>query len=122
MRTALVLDDVKLATRLLERLGPRYPLDEHAQRAAHAQLAEHTDDREEAARLYADAAERWRGFGNLPERAYALLGQGRCLVAVGQGGAEVALTGARDLFESMRYKLALDEAAELLKEAIAATS
>ena len=36
----------------------------------------------EAAGLYAGAAERWREFGNVPERAYALLGQGRSLAAL----------------------------------------
>ena len=37
-----------------------------------------------AATLYAEAAARWQEFGNVPERAYALLGQGRCLLALGQ--------------------------------------
>ena len=41
---------------------------------------------------------RWREFGNVPERAYALLGRGRCLIALGHAGAEVPLAEARDLF------------------------
>ena len=50
----------------------------------------------DAARLYAEAAERWQEFGNVPERAYALLGQGRCLVALGEREPQsAARRGAR---------------------------
>ena len=51
-----------------------------------------------AARLYTEAAERWREFGNVPERAYALLGQGRCLAALGQPEAEEPLREAQGAF------------------------
>ena len=61
-----------------------------------AQLAEAAGDRA-AAELYMEAAERWREFGNIPERAYALLGQGRCLAALGEPGAEAPLREAKEL-------------------------
>ena len=48
-------------------------------------------------------------FGNVPERAYALLGQGRCLSAIGSPEAEEPLQEARELFESMGYQPALAE-------------
>ena len=61
-----------------------------------AQLAEAAGDHAEAVTLYAEAAERWRKFGNVPEHAYALLGQGRCLAALGEPEARgAAARGAR---------------------------
>ena len=52
-----------------------------------------------------------------PERAFALLGHGRCLVVLSEAAAEVPLTKAREL--SMGYKLALAETEALLGEAAA---
>ena len=72
--------------------------------------------------LYAEAAERWREFGNVPERAYALLGQGRCLAALGQPEAQEPLREARELFASMGYKPALAETDALLERTTAAAS
>jgi hypothetical protein len=72
--------------------------------------------------LYAEAAERWRGFSDVPERAYALVGQGRCLLAVGRPGAEEPLREARELLDSMGYRPALAEAETLLAEAAARVS
>ncbi len=68
-----------------------------------------------AATLYAEAAARWQAFGNVPERASALLGQGRCLQALGGAGAEVPLADARELFAPMGYKPALAETEALLE-------
>ena len=70
--------------------------------------------------MYTEAADRWRTFDNVPERAYALLGQGRCLVALGDSAAEAPLVEARDLFASMGYKPALAETEALLGESGAA--
>jgi hypothetical protein len=57
-----------------------------------------------------------RRSGNVPERAYALLGQGRCLGALGRPEAEQPLREARDLFASMGYKPEFVEAAALLRQ------
>jgi tetratricopeptide (TPR) repeat protein len=114
VRTALAAGDPAQATRLVDRLKPHYSLDEHALCSARAQLTEHAGELEEAAALYAEAASRWQEFGNVPERAYALLGLGRCLRALGQTGAEEPLLEARDLFASMGYNPALAEVDELL--------
>jgi hypothetical protein len=122
VRLALALGDQSLARRLTAGIKPITPLRGHALASARAQLAEAAGDRVQAASKYADAAERWREFGNVPERAYALLGQGRCLVAVGDAGAEVPLAEARSLFLSMGYKPALAETEKLLAEAIAQTA
>jgi hypothetical protein len=105
-----------LATRLAARVQPRTPLNDHASCAARAQLAEAAGDVAHAAALYAEAAGRWREFGDVPERAYALLGHGRCLLSVDRAAAKVPLATARELFASLGYKPALTEAEALLAQ------
>ena len=121
-RTALALRQPELAERLVDGVEPRTPLAEHALHAARAQLAEAVEKHAEAAAQYAEAAERWREFGNVPERAYALLGQGRSLAALGRPGAREPLREARELFASMGYRPALAETHTLLDRATAAAS
>jgi hypothetical protein len=58
----------------------------------------------------------------VPERAYALLGQGRCLAALGKPEAEAPLRKARELFASMGYEPALAETDELLTQGEAAAA
>jgi hypothetical protein len=119
LRTALAAGDPELAERLAEGLEPLFPLREHALCAARAQLAEAAGDHAEATALYAEAAERWREFGNVPERAHALLGKGRCLLVLGRRGAEERLQEAQDLFGAMGYKPALAETEALLEQTAA---
>ena len=71
--------------------------------------------------MYAEAADSWQKFGDVPEHAYALLGQGRCLAALGKPGAEGPLREARELFASMGYG-PLSETEALLAETAAAAS
>ena len=123
LRTALAAGDPKLAARLADGLEPIFPLRQNALCACRAQLGEADGDYAAAAETYGEAAERWREFGNVPERAYALLGQGRCLAALGRPEAEEPLREAGDLFASMSYKPALAETEALLdKSEAAATS
>jgi hypothetical protein len=120
VRTALAAGDPALADALAAGLEPCYPLHEHALCACRAQLAEAAGEHKEAAILYVETVNRWRDFGNVPERAHALLGQGRCLLAVGRSGAEQPLAEARDLFASMGYEPALANTEALLKQTAAA--
>ena len=120
VRSTLALDDASLARRLSTGIEPLTPLDEHTLASAHAQLAEAAGDHADAAEGYADAAERWHQFGNVPERAYALLGRGRCLRALDNREAEEPLRLAKELFTSMGYKPALAEVDALLAESEAA--
>jgi len=122
LRTALAAGDPELAKRLADGLKLRYPLDEHGLCAAGAQLAEHAGNLVEAASLYAEAAGRWHEFGNVPERAYALLGRGRCLRALGQTEATEPLREARELFASMGYAPALAETEALLEQTATRTA
>jgi class 3 adenylate cyclase/tetratricopeptide (TPR) repeat protein len=122
VRIALVLADADLANRFLDRVEARTPLAEHALTATRAQLAEAAGNHNDAATLYADAANRWQQFGNKPEHAYALLGQGRSLTVLGKPEAEEPLGEAGSLFDAMGYKPALAETEALLRQAQAAAS
>ena len=122
LQTALAAGDPELAQRLADGLELRDPLREHALRAARAQLAEHAGDHTNAAALYAEAATGWQEFGNIPEHAHALLGQGRCLAALSRPGAEVPLATAREMFQSMGYKPALAETEALLAQTTTAAT
>ena len=117
VRCALGVGDAVLAARLAAGVESLAPLHEHALRAASAQLAETRNEHAEAAGLYADAAGRWREFGDVPERAYALLGQGRCLQVLRDPAAGESLHEARALFGSLGYGPALAETEALLGEA-----
>ena len=122
VRTALNLNDPNLASSLSQGVPPLTPLRQHALTSCQAQLAEATGNHTEAASLYADAAKGWRDFGNVPECAYAVLGQGRCLRALGDQTAQHPLTEARELFASMGYRPALAETEALLQQAQAAAT
>jgi tetratricopeptide (TPR) repeat protein len=61
--------------------------------SASAALVEARGHAREAAALYRDAADRWRVWGSVVERAYALLGSSRCGDA--EAGAEAATIFAR---------------------------
>jgi class 3 adenylate cyclase len=119
VRVSLAFGDRELAVRLVEGVEPKTPVQEHALAGARALLAEAAGDAD-AAELHAEAAERWRAFGNVPELAYALLGQGRCLAARGNPAAQAPLREARELFASLGYAPALEETEALLGESEAA--
>ena len=55
-----------------------------ARRSSEAALAEARGDLQRAAGGYAEAAEAWRAYGNVPEEAHARLAWGRCLLALGR--------------------------------------
>jgi class 3 adenylate cyclase len=119
-RNAVALGDRELAARLVDGVEPTTPIFDHTLLVCRAQLTEAACDQAEAAALYAEAAERFREFGNVPERAYALLGQGRCLATLGEPEAKAPLREARELFASMGYMPALAETEAPLGESEAA--
>jgi hypothetical protein len=64
---------------------------------------------------FAAAAARWHEFGVPYEEAQALLGEGRCLVALGKAPEAAApLAAAREIFARLAAKPALSETDELL--------
>ena len=119
-RCALAAGDAALAGRLAAGVEPLTRRHATALCAARAQLTEASSDPRTAAALFAEAAEGWRDLGIVPERAYALLGQGRCRVAVGDPTARTVLLEARDLFASLGYQPAIAQTDSLLGETHAA--
>ncbi|MGB2874912.1 MAG: adenylate/guanylate cyclase domain-containing protein [Gaiellaceae bacterium] len=122
VRSALACADLALANRLVDAVQQLTPLHEHALYAARAALTEAAGDHEQAIGLYAEAAERWEGFGDVPERAHALLGQGRCLLRLGRPEAQPVLREARDIFARLGARPLQKETEALLDRAAAAAS
>jgi tetratricopeptide (TPR) repeat protein len=74
----------------------------HAAVAARAVVAEFNDRPDEALELYEDAAARWSEYGSILERANALFGAGRSLLALGRPHEATArLQEARTLYQDL---------------------
>ena len=120
VRTALSGGDDELAARVVERLESRLPerrlpLHRHVMATVGGLLAEARGERAEATAAYATAASGWHDFGVPYEEAQALLGQGRCLMALGRAPeAAPALEQAREIFARLGAKPALAEMEEWL--------
>ena len=120
VRTALEIGDRELAERLAAGYDSHYPMTAHALATVNAALAEARGDLEPAAAGYGDAAEGWRQFGVVPELAFALLGRGRCLIALRQVAVgKKAIQAAREIFGALGAASALAETDELLRQATA---
>jgi tetratricopeptide (TPR) repeat protein len=123
VRAALSIGDSDLAGRLATGPEPTTPYAEHALVAVSAALAEAGGDFRAGADAYADAAERWKGFGVVPEQAYALLGRGRCLLELFRPDeASDTLRSAREIFIRCGMRPALQESDALLSKATALSS
>jgi class 3 adenylate cyclase/tetratricopeptide (TPR) repeat protein len=123
VRTAIAAGDRALAARLPKVREHPTPYMEHALVASEAALAEAAGNNEDAATRYGDAADRWREFGVVPELAFALLGQGRSLNAVGRATEAIPpLTEAQGIFERLQAAPALAATDALLQQATALSS
>ena len=123
VRTALGIGHPELAERLVSGLEPRSPYAEHALVSAKAALTEARGDLPAAAEAYEDAADRWDRFGVVPEKAFALLGQGRCLIGLSRPTeAAPVLRRAREIFEPLQAAPALAETDALLNQTTALSS
>jgi class 3 adenylate cyclase/tetratricopeptide (TPR) repeat protein len=120
VRVAAAAGDLELGERMLER-PDESARTRHSVVSGRAILAEAHGRYDEAARTYAEAAERWRDFGFVYEEAQALLGQGRCLAALGRG-ASGPLEEARKLFEMLGARTLLAETDALLAHVTAASA
>jgi tetratricopeptide (TPR) repeat protein len=96
-----------------EPSATRYRL---ATTTARAVLAESSGELEEAAGLFAAAADGWGGYHQVLEHALALLGQGRCLTVLGRPEAPDALRVAHDHLKSLGARPSAAEATALLGE------
>jgi hypothetical protein len=123
VRAALGIGGRAIAERLVGGLEPRTPYAGHALVAANAALTEANGDLPAAADAYADAAERWEGFGVVPEQGFALLGQGRCLIGLSRPvEATPVLHAVREIFARLQAAPALAETDALLTQATALSS
>jgi class 3 adenylate cyclase/tetratricopeptide (TPR) repeat protein len=115
VRTALGIGDRELAERLVAGLERLSPYAAHSLVAANAALAEARGDLQAAAVAYAEAADRWERFGVVLEHAFALLGQGRCLVGMARPTeAAPVLQHAGAMFEGFDAAPTLAEIDELV--------
>ena len=122
VRAALAAGAPDLAAGLAAVIQPNHPLQQHAMVTAQALLAEHHGQHAEAAALFAGAAGRWKRFKMPWEHAQALLGQGRCLLALARPAeAREPLHTARGIFTSLGARPALTETDKLLAQASALT-
>ena len=121
IRAALRVGDPNLADRLVAVVEAVRPLNDHVIATGRALLAESAGELERAAEEFADAAARWHDFGVPYEEAQALLGQGRCLVALGRAPEAAApLAAAREIFARLGAKPALAETDELMRQVASA--
>ncbi len=116
LRTALRCSGVELGEELRHRGDGTLPIHLAVKASVDALLAESHGD-PKAAADFADAASRWHDFCVPYEEAQALLGQGRCLVALGRAPEAAApLDQAREIFGRLGAKPALAETNELMRQ------
>jgi tetratricopeptide (TPR) repeat protein len=113
VRCALSVGDPALGRALAYGVEPRTPLVELSLAAVGAAIAE-VDDPVGAAASFAEVAARWQEFGQLPEQAHALLGEGRSRIAAGLPDPAGPLLRARELFNTMGVRRSIAEADGLL--------
>ena len=126
VRTAIAGGGDGLAARIVQQVdslvaGSRLPLDQYAMASIDGLVRERRADHEAAAASFAHAAAGWHDFGVPYEEGHALLGQGRCLVALGRAPeAAASLAAAREIFARLGAKPALAETDALLVQLDAA--
>lgn len=117
LRTCAAAGALGLAESLLDGMQVTAARQLHAVHAARAVLAEARGNVEQSLDLYLEAAERWTGFGFILERGQALLGVGRCLVALqDRERASKSLQKAREIFALLEARPLVAEAESLLEQ------
>ncbi len=120
-RVARAAGRSRLIMRLAGTIRTELPLDQHARVTVQALHHETSGEHEAAAAGFAAAAARWHDFGVPYEEGHALLGQGRCLMALGRTPEAAApLSAAREIFARLGAKPALIEVDRLLDDVSAA--
>jgi class 3 adenylate cyclase/tetratricopeptide (TPR) repeat protein len=122
VRLCAAVGALDLAERLVEGMQSALVRHRHGFATARATLAEAQGRVEQAVELYGQAAQGWAEYGFVLERALALLGAGRCGLALGQVDAKGALAAARELFAQLDAGPLGAETDELLTEAVATRS
>ena len=116
-RIAAAAGDSKLVSALIDGLVPQRGFDACTLRSGEALVRELTGDPAQAVHGYAEAASSWERLAVPYEAACALLGQGRCLVALDKApDAASVLERARGIFASLGARPDLDQTETLLGE------
>ncbi|MGH2995087.1 MAG: ATP-binding protein [Gaiellaceae bacterium] len=98
-RICVASGDLRLAERLLDGTAELAARHRNTILTGRAVLAEAGGEVEQAAGLYAEAAERWAEYGHVLEHGLALLGAGRCHARLGRSAeSATALDEARSIF------------------------
>jgi class 3 adenylate cyclase/tetratricopeptide (TPR) repeat protein len=106
--------------RLLEGFSPHVTRDRISIRTADAVRAELGGDLENAIACYDDAAEGWASFPHVLQHGLAVLGAGRCLLALGRfNEAADRLRTAREIFVGLGASPSIAETDEFLERATA---
>jgi len=122
VRTAIGGGDDRLAARIVQQVdslvaASRLPLEQYVMASIDGLVRERRADHEAAVASFAHAAAGWRDFCVPYEEGHALLGQGRCLVALGRAPEAAApLVAAREIFSRLGAKPALAETDEWLQK------
>ena len=118
VRASLACGDLEFAVHFASAPEPRVPRNETGALLVSAMLAEARGELEAAAAGFANAAVRWHEFGVPYEEGQALLGQGRCLIALSRAREAVpVLEQALQIFTRLKAEPALGETSTLLGEA-----
>jgi class 3 adenylate cyclase/tetratricopeptide (TPR) repeat protein len=124
LRATVAIGDIGLGSKLLvEERDVAYHRDHHALVTGRAIQSEATGRLDLALDLYSDAAKRWSEHGFLLEQGQALLGAGRCLIALGHEiQASPRLQEAQRIFAKLGAAPRLQETDGFLQEAIRLSS
>jgi len=115
VRTALAAGDDDLAARLVDGIESVLPIQRNVLAATQALLAERRGEHDTAAAGFANAAACWNAFEMPYEEAQALLGEGRCLMALARAPeAAPVLAAARGIFARLGARPALAKTDALL--------
>ncbi len=110
VRATIAHGDLGLAEAACDNVRPTLPHYRHAIASGRAVVAEARGEHKAAAAGFADAATGWHKLAIPYEEGQALLGQGRCLVALGRAPEAAApLAAAREIFARLGAKPALKE-------------
>jgi len=112
VRVCLVMGRRATAEALAAQAHDGVARNRHGLLAAHAALAEGAGELDQAALRYDEAAAHWADYGHQLERARAraLLGAGRCHLALGRPESQLRVRDARIVLASLNAKLLLAEA------------
>jgi class 3 adenylate cyclase/tetratricopeptide (TPR) repeat protein len=122
-RVCLAADEAGLLRSLIDQGVEHLTRDQNSMASARAVLAEIEGDQERASTGYQDAADRWEAFPAVLEHGLALMGAGRCLLALGrQNEGTERLRAARERFGALGAPPLIGEVDDLLARATSMTS